>query len=194
MFKIIGQTLSLPTKVVRNASSRQVMDYSSWANADLGVEAEDQIYRILSFLDAEVYLGVAGSALDCELKADIVVEVGDMSFVWQIKSSETGANNHFSKRAILTQPDGSKREYPSCACITASNKITEGLKPYQLLEEIANMCGVGLSVEAEQAIALSHKMQAMKGQAFPSKMFRQQFAALLALGLVKVDKGFITFI
>jgi hypothetical protein len=192
MFKLIGTALELPTALVKMASAIQVKDYSTWKGGQLGDKAEDTIFRILSYLQAEVYLAPCGSALDCQLKADIVLQVGDSSFVYQVKSSQLGADSHFNKEPILVMPDGSKQAYPACGCIisSASKSLGESMSPIELLLAVSEQTGIHLKPAVQEAIDLATKLS---GKTLPGKLFIKQYTALLELGLAKSVKGDLVF-
>ena len=192
MFNLIGTALELPTSLVKMASAIQVKDYSSWKNGQLGDKAEDTIFRILSHLQAEVYLAPCGSALDCQLKADIVLQVGDSSFVYQVKSSQMGANSHFAKEPVLVMPDGSKQAYPLCGCIISSGAkvLGESMSPIQLLLLVSEQTGIPLKPAVQEAVDLAKKL---KGNTLPSKLLTKHYTALLELGLAKLVKGDLAF-
>lgn len=187
MFKIIGETLSLPTKIVQQASNQIADNHKYAVDCVKGRKNEALVYSILKYLDAEVYLAPTMTALDVGLKADLIVEVGDVSYLWQIKSSMSGVKKHFSRMAFLTV-NKSQREYPLCACILVSDV---GGNKLALLKYVSEACGCGLTSLTEEALNL-HKQ--MKGQKLPMNLVRKYYNILLTLGLISVDKGFVTFI
>lgn len=192
MFKLIGIALELPTNLVKMASAIQVKDYSTWKSGELGEKAEDTIFRILSYLQAEVYLAPCGSALDCQLKADIVMQTGDSSFVYQVKSSQLGANSHFNKEPVLVLPDGSKQAYPACGCIISSGGkfLEEAVSPLELVLLVSEQTGIPLKPTVQEAVYMAKKL---KGKTLPTKLFAKQYTALLELGLAKPVKGDLVF-
>jgi hypothetical protein len=192
MFNLLGTALQLPTSLVKMASAIQVKDYSSWKSGQLGDKAEDTIFRILSYLQAEVYLSPCGSALDCQLKADIVLQTEDNSFVYQVKSSQTGADSHFLKEPVLVMPDGSKQAYPACGCIISSGAkvLGESMSPIQLLLLVSEQTGIPLKPAVQEAVDLAKKL---KGNTLPSKLLTKHYTALLELGLAKLVKGDLAF-
>jgi hypothetical protein len=192
MFNLLGTALELSTSLVKMASATQLHDYSGWKSSEWGLKAEEAVFRILSHLDAEVYLAPNGSALDCQLKGDIVLQVGETSFIYQVKSNLETAQHHLNKKSLLVLYDGSKQAYPACGCIisTGSKLLEDAISPLELVLLVSGQTGIPLKPAVQEAVDMATKL---KGKTLPGKLFTKQYTALLELGLAKPVKGDLVF-
>ena len=97
MIIIIGEPLILPYSTAKEACNSLVKEYKDASiTAEIGQLSEDIAYGLVSKLNGECFLAPKGSAMDCVLKGDIILRIGDKALVWQVKSSQKGADKHFS--------------------------------------------------------------------------------------------------
>ena len=136
-----------------------------------------QLANLLEIEDS--WVSRQGSALDEFLKIDVVIEEEQDKpcLVFQVKSSESGADKHQSLKEVQYQ----SRTYSVPPILVPDQPLKV------LLEELSLFTGIPIKQEIQQLLALA---KAYKGKSLPASMFKPtQMRAIEFLQLGKVQGG-----
>lgn len=186
MVQIIGSPLSLEYEIVYDACRREAFDYSTYGSAgnQVGEKTEEAIFSLASGLDCKSYLSPKGSCMDCELKGDLILEVGSRCLIWQVKTSQAGADSFQKKRSSFRG-----ERYPLPGVLVPDNQSV-----LSSVLALAEASGVSLKPSLIKAIKLHEEF---KGKSIPlgvvpslDKIFTKEVRnAIWFLGLGRIERG-----
>lgn len=186
MVQIIGSPLSLEYEIVYDACHREAFDYSTYGSAanQVGERTEEAIFSLARGLDCKSYLSPKGSCMDCELKGDLILEVETSCLIWQVKTSQTGADSFLKKRSSFRG-----ERYPLPGVLVPDNQSV-----LSSVLALAEASGVSLKPSLIKAIKLHEEL---KGKSIPlgvvpslDKIFTKKVRnAICFLGLGRIEKG-----
>lgn len=146
---------------------------------------EDFVAGVCQLLDVkDVFIAEAGSAMDCQLKADIGLELEDGTVLFlQVKSSQQAAQTHMEKKATYKS-----RQYPAPSVVWLKER-----NALKLLKELHKELQIPISPAVLDAVQLAKQL---KGKVLPLRMLKLnhlQIRALNMLGFAKVIADQIKF-
>jgi hypothetical protein len=195
MITIIGQPLVMPLSVAKAACKALVKEYvDASPESQIGEANEKLAYGLVSKLDGQAFLAPKGSAMDCILKGDVILKVGNKALVWQVKSSHKGAENHFAK-AKNNSFRGER--YPLPGVIVVDRKQSQKLNKRWRMDAVIGLsenAGIALEKPVISAIELhkSSKVRTIPLGKVPAidKIYTKEVClAMNFLGLGKIEAG-----
>lgn len=144
MVKIIGSPLILESSIAHEACASMAVDYSTYREDPVGEANEAYMFKVAYGLDCKSYLSPKGSHMDCGIKGDLVLEVGKYSLIWQVKSSQIGADSFLSKRSTFK---GESYPLPGVLVPDDQHLVTS-------VFALAKVCGIAAKPSLTKAVAL----------------------------------------
>ncbi len=134
-----------------------------------GETAEEVVLKAAQALEAAVYLCEEASSLNHDLKTDLVIEVGDCAYCYQIKSSAVGAQKFLSQTAegVVFNKKRLSRPGLIIAPTTAKEKL-------QLANALAATHQLCWRTDVKQALELAKKLTGSVSQRAALKLFKSE--------------------
>lgn len=183
--KIIGSPLSLEYDIVYDACRCTAVEYSNHGPEVLvGERTEKAILSLASGLNCKSYLSPKGSYMDCDLKGDLILEVGKSCLIWQVKTSQTGADLFLKKRSSFNG-----ESYPLPGVLVPDDQSV-----LSSVIALAKVSGVSLKPSLIKAVKLQREL---RGKTIPlgvipslDKIFTKEVQkAICFFGLGRIERG-----
>ncbi len=181
----VKEAKMLAKQIVVSRLTKDMYDNDNSPETVAARELENFVIGVCQLLEIkDAFIAEAGSAMDCEIKADIALELFDGTCIMlQVKSSESAAKEHLTKTA---KHNNRKYPVPSVVWLKERNVM-------QLLSLLNKELAIGVSNDVKEAVSLAKKL---KGKHLPLKMLNlshKQIKALVMLKFAKVKADQIIF-
>jgi len=186
----IGEPLSISYKLALRACKDHQVTYDEATTETLGEKAERLAYSLAKHLECEAFLAPRGSAMDCCLKADLILKVGSEAVIWQVKTYQEAVDEHFQKEAVYQG-----KRFPLPGVILLNLKAKSSQKTIlSAVQELSKLSGIPLNKVAIKAIELhkSSKVREIPLGVVPAidKIYSPKICReIVTLGLGKLVEG-----